>query len=111
MGAIWSEEDIELKAGSLEHKRKISAKLGKDGVADIAARVANAGCQIFDRAIRSDDRTSERLRNAGQKWDREDMSAARYQNTANLIERGHEIGNMLERLGRQHQVKTRIQVR
>ena len=66
LGAIRSEEYIELKACALEHNRKISAKLGEDGIADIAARMANARCQIFDRAIRSHDRTSERLGDTGQ---------------------------------------------
>ena len=100
-----AEEDVDLETRMPEQIGQIGAELGEDRVAPVTAGVGDPRGAVLDTPIGTNDRAGERPRRLGQEGHREDVAPAGHQNSSDLPEGGIDVGDMLERLGGQHQVE------
>jgi hypothetical protein len=105
------EQDVHLEPRPPQQFGQVGPELGEDRIAPVAARMADSRGAVLDRSIGPDDRSGERLDGLGQEGHGEDVSPARHQHAADLAERGVEVGDVLERLGREHQVEGIVGIR
>jgi hypothetical protein len=106
-----AEADLGLEAGPPQEVGQVGAELGEDGVADVAAGVADRRGEVPGRAVGADDGAGEGPRDAGQQGDGEQVEAAGGEHPADLAEGRAEVGDVLEGLGGQDQVEGGVGVR
>jgi Dolichyl-phosphate-mannose-protein mannosyltransferase len=102
------EEDVDLEARLPQPIRQVGAELSENRIPPVAAGMADPRGAVFDTSIGKNDRPGKGSLRTGQEGHRENVSPARHQHAANLTEGGVQIGDMLERLGREHQVERRV---
>ena len=105
------EDDLGPRNPPVQDLRQVGAELGEDGIADVPAGVADLGGDGVRDGRRDGDRPRERLRHARQERDREDVPAARARAPGGSPPARRQVGDVLQGLRGQDEVKRRIGIR
>jgi hypothetical protein len=104
------EQDIDPEARLPQQIGQVGPELGEDRVTPVAAGMGDPRREVLDAPVHPDDRTGKRPLRPGQDGHGEDVTPARRQHAANLGEGRVQVGDVLERLGREHQIETGIRI-